>query len=112
MHGYENNNLYLFLRSKFGTDDAQRLMKAYRVGTAKHWPGACVFWQTDVGDNTRTGKVMLYNADNGKRVKHPFNHVTWVHSLLRLPDFNLRQCFFRRTPIADEQRQAGCNSRE
>ena len=37
---------------------------------------------------------MLYNAENGKCVKEPFNHVTWVHSLLRVPDFNLRQCFF------------------
>uniref|UniRef100_UPI0026774092 DUF6371 domain-containing protein n=1 Tax=uncultured Duncaniella sp. TaxID=2768039 RepID=UPI0026774092 len=52
------------------------------------------FWQTDANGDTRTGKVMLYNADSGKRVKEPFNHVTWVHSLLRLPDFNLRQCFF------------------
>ena len=94
LHGYENNNLYLFLRSKFGADDAIRLMKDYHVGTSKHWPGSCVFWQTDVEGKTRTGKVMLYNSDNGKRVKYPFNHVTWVHSLLRLPDFNLRQCFF------------------
>ena len=37
---------------------------------------------------------MLYDAETGRRVKEPFNHVTWVHSLLRLPDFNLRQCFF------------------
>ena len=37
---------------------------------------------------------MLYNAENGKRIKEPFNHVTWVHSLLKMPDFNLRQCFF------------------
>ena len=94
LHGYEKNNLYLFLRSKFGAEDALRLMKDYRVGTSKHWPGSCVFWQTDVNGDTRTGKVMLYNAENGKRVKEPFNYVTWVHSLLRLPDFNLRQCFF------------------
>ncbi|MDE7346293.1 MAG: hypothetical protein K2N48_06095 [Muribaculaceae bacterium] len=94
LHGYENNNLYLFLRSKFGTEDALLLMKDYRVGTSKHWPGSCVFWQTDVEGKTHTGKVMLYNSDNGKRVKYPFNHVTWVHSLLRLTDFNLRQCFF------------------
>lgn len=94
LHGYEKNNLYLFLHSKFGAEDAFRLMKDYRVGTSKHWPGSCVFWQTDVNGETRTGKVMLYNADSGKRVKEPFNHVTWVHSLLRLPDFNLRQCFF------------------
>ena len=69
-------------------------MKDYRVGTSKHWHGSCVFWQSDINGCVRTGKVMLYDADNGKRVKHPFNHVTWVHSLLKLPDFNLRQCFF------------------
>ncbi len=94
LHGYEKNNLYLFLRSKFGAEDALRLMNDYRVGTSKHWPGACVFWQTDINSCVRTGKVMLYDAETGKRVKKPFNHVTWVHSLLRLPDFNLRQCFF------------------
>ena len=92
--GYKKNNLYLFLRSKFGDEDALRLMKDYRVGTSKHWPGSCVFWQTDINSCVRTGKVMLYEAESGKRVKEPFNHVTWVHSLLRLPDFNLRQCFF------------------
>lgn len=94
LHGYEQNNLYLFLRSKFGAEEAERLMKNYRVGTSKHWPGSCVFLQTDVDGNARTGKVMLYDAENGKRVKQPFNHVTWVHSLLKLPDYNLRQCFF------------------
>lgn len=94
LHGYEKNNLFLFLRSKFGAKEALRLMHDYRVGTSRHWPGACVFWQTDIDGNTRTGKVMLYDDGTGKRVKHPFNHVTWVHSLLRLPDFNLRQCFF------------------
>ena len=94
LHGYEKNNLYLFLRSKFGAEDAIKLIKDYRVGTSKHWPGSCVFWQTDANGDTRTGKVMLYNADSGKRVKEPFNHVTWVHSLLKMPDFNLRQCFF------------------
>ena len=94
LHGYEKNNLYLFLRSKFGAEDAFRLMKDYRVGTSKLWPGSCVFWQTDIDGNVRTGKVMLYDAETGRRVKEPFNHVTWVHSLFRLPDFYLRQCFF------------------
>ena len=94
LHGYEKNNLYLFLGSKFGAEDALRLMKDYRVGTSKHWPGACVFWQTDINGSVRTGKVMLYDTESGKRVKEPFNHVTWAHSLLQLPDFNLRQCFF------------------
>lgn len=94
LHSYDRNNLYLFLRSKFGDVDAMRMMAAYRVGTSRHWPGACVFWQTDIDGRTRTGKVMLYDADSGKRVKQPFNHVSWAHSLLKIPNFNLRQCFF------------------
>lgn len=94
LHGYDRNNLYLFLRSKFGDVDAMKMMNNYHVGTSRHWPGACVFWQTDIDGRTRTGKVMLYDADNGKRVKHPFNHVSWAHSLLKRPNFNLRQCFF------------------
>ena len=94
LHGYHLNNLYLFLRSKFGAEEAERLIGVYRVGTSKHWPGSCVFWQTDINGSVRTGKVMLYDAETGKRVKQPFNHVTWVHSLLKMPDFNLRQCFF------------------
>lgn len=94
LHGYDRNNLFLFLRSKFGVGDAMRMMNEYRVGTSRHWPGACVFWQTDIDGRTRTGKVMLYDAGSGKRIKHPFNHVSWVHSLLKIPDFNLLQCFF------------------
>jgi len=94
LHGYDRNNLYHFLQSKFGDVDAMRMMTDYRVGTSRHWPGACVFWQTDIDGRTRTGKVMLYDAESGNRVKHPFNHVSWAHSLLKIPDFNLRQCFF------------------
>lgn len=94
LHGYDRNNLFLFLKSKFGPDDAERMMREYCVGTSKHWPGACVFWQTDINGRVRTGKVMLYNAESGKRVKEPFNHVSWAHSLMKLPHYNLRQCFF------------------
>ena len=39
LHSYHLNNLYLFLRSKFGAEEAVRLMEDYRVGTSKHWPG-------------------------------------------------------------------------
>ncbi len=94
LRGYHLNNLFIFLQSMFGTDEAERLMKRYRIGTSKHWQGACIFWQTDILGRVRAGKVMLYNAESGKRVKHPFNHVTWAHSLLKIPDFKLRQCFF------------------
>lgn len=94
LHGYWANNLYLFLCSKLGVKETDRVIARYRVGTSKHWPGACVFWQTDIKGRVRTGKVMLYDAVSGKRVKAPFNHVTWAHSLMKIPEFKLRQCFF------------------
>ena len=64
------------------------------MGTSKHWPGATVFWQVDISGRVRTGKVMLYNPENGRRIKEPHNYITWVHSLLKKENFNLRQCLF------------------
>lgn len=67
-----------------------------------HWDGATVFWQIDRDERVRTGKIMLYNSETGKRVKHPFNHVTWVHSLLHKDGFHLRQCFFGEHLLASD----------
>ena len=94
MQHYEANNLFRFLSLKFGREQTMELMKRYHVGTSKHWHGATVFWQTDCKDKARTGKIILYNPQTGKRVKQPFCHVTWVHAALHLTNFNLRQCFF------------------
>ena len=94
MQHYEANNLFRFLCLKFGREQTMELMKRYHVGTSKQWQGATVFWQTDCKGKVRTGKIILYNPQTGKRVKQPFCHVTWVHSALHLTDFNLRQCFF------------------
>lgn len=91
---YEANNLFLFLSSQFGETATLSLMEKYHVGTSKHWNGATVFWQVDNQGKVRTGKVMLYNPDTGKRVKEPYNHVSWVHSLIPHKEYNLSQCFF------------------
>lgn len=69
-------------------------MKLYRVGTANHWQGSTVFWQTDIQGKVRTSKIMLYNPANGRRIKEPHNHITWVHSLIHKDGFTLKQCFF------------------
>ena len=91
---YEANNLFLFLSSQFGEAATLSLMEKYHVGTSKHWTGATVFWQVDNQGKVRTGKVMLYYPETGKRVKEPYNHISWVHSLIPHKDFNLCQCFF------------------
>ncbi|HTD39228.1 MAG TPA: DUF6371 domain-containing protein [Mucilaginibacter sp.] len=79
---YERNNFVQYLLETFGIDVTYRLICQYRVGTAKHWRGATVFWQIDAEGWVRTGKIMLYDTQTGKRVKKPFSHITWAHCLL------------------------------
>lgn len=94
LRGYPANKLFQFLSAQFGETETLKLMKKYKVGTSKYWDGATVFWQTDNQGRVRTGKIMLYNSETGKRVKEPYNHVTWVHSVLHKGNYNLKQCFF------------------
>lgn len=91
---YQTNKLFQYLTSQFGEEDTLKLCRKYKVGSAKYWEGATVFWQTDINGRVRTGKVMLYDSETGKRIKQPYNHITWAHSLLKQEDFNLKQCFF------------------
>ncbi len=91
---YGNNNFVKFLLPKFGKTVTEKLISQYFIGTSTHWPGSVVFWQTDKYGKIRTGKIMLYNESDGRRIKKPYNHITWVHSALKLPDFELRQVFF------------------
>jgi hypothetical protein len=91
---YETNQLVIYLRRLFGVTIAENLICKYFIGTSKKWEGATVFWQIDVDGKIRAGKIMLYNPSTGKRIREPFSHLTWVHYELKMPDFELRQCFF------------------
>lgn len=103
---YEQNNFVKWLVSLFGEDVTSQIIGLYHLGTSRHQfrhpehsgylspRGSCVFWQVDRGGKVRSGKVMLYDPLNGRRVKTPFSHITWVHRALKLKDFNLQQCFF------------------
>lgn len=94
LRNYNSNNFALFLAEKFGVDAALALIGKYFIGTSKHWSGATVFWQIDTHGKVRTGKIMLYDNHSGKRVKYPYNHITWVHSAINEPEFELKQCLF------------------
>jgi hypothetical protein len=87
---YTENNFVKFLFGLFGAEITVQLIEKYCIGTSKHWRGATIFWQI-AEDGIRTGKIMLYNPDSGKRVKDKIN---WVHSVLKVENFNLKQCFF------------------
>ena len=83
-----------YLANLWDYEVAYYLADKYNIGTSKHWQGATVFWQVDIKGNVRSGKIMLYNASNGKRVKEPYNHINWAHKALKLDGFNLEQCYF------------------
>lgn len=91
---YGANHLVQFLTQRLGVNAVQHLLEQYRIGTHHHWRGSTVFWYVDAQQQVCSGKVMLYNPADGRRVKQPFNHITWMHSLLKMEGFSRRACLF------------------
>lgn len=100
------DNFSKFLFSKFDPESVIQTLLKYKVGESPKWDGATVFWQIDRDFDIRTGKIILYNVDSGKRVKEPYPHVTWEHvadkGLDFIPDYNLSQCLFGEHLISDD----------
>lgn len=98
------DNFSTYLINHFGPRAVEFLLK-YKVGESDKWEGATVFWQIDKDYDTRTGKIMLYD-ENCKRVKEPYNKVSWAHcqdkGLNFTYDYNLKQCLFGEHLINDE----------
>lgn len=88
------NHFIKYLANLFGHEITSQLIDNYFLGSSHYWPGSTVFWQVDSLGNIRTGKIMLYDAISGKRVKVPFNHIHWAHKVLGQPEFILKQCLF------------------
>ena len=98
---YHLNPLFRFLATKLGNEEVERIFRLYNVGTSRQWNGSTVYWYRDIQDSYRSGKVMGYDPTNGHRIKKPYNQVTWSHSLLKLPDFNMNLCLFGEHLIAN-----------
>jgi len=90
MSSYTLNPFVNFLKKDFDSKTVDWLIERYRLGTSKKFGGSVVFWQIDTLGKVRTGKVMNYNSETGKRS----NGITWAHKLINAPDFELRQCLF------------------
>ncbi len=103
LKGYTHNNFILFCIDKFGVETTDHLVSQYFVGSSSYWQGATIFWQVDINYNVRAGKIMLYNPLNCKRVKEPFNHITWSHTAFNHLDFNLSQCLFGEHLLNDDK---------
>lgn len=91
LKGYTENNLIKYLHTHFDINTVSNLIYLYKIGTSKRYNGGTtVFWQIDVHDRIRTGKLIKYDK-HGHRIKGLNN---WVHSVLKTDNFNLEQCFF------------------
>ncbi|MCA9749039.1 MAG: hypothetical protein KC414_08030 [Romboutsia sp.] len=95
------DNFSGYLYNNFNNEIVKKILIRYKVGCVKKWDSdATVFWQIDRDFDVRTGKIMLYNYQTGKRVKNPFNHISWAHTPYKENDFGdnadycLTQCFF------------------
>ena len=91
------NNLIEYLSTVFDPLIIEGLVDEYKIGTTKS--GACIFYQFDVKERCRGGKIIQYSKENGHRVKDTVYPVTWVHSELKRKglisqDWELTQCLF------------------
>lgn len=92
-----NSNFVRFLCNHFSKESIQTTVEEYALGATKNQE--VIFWQMDINGKFRTGKVMQYNPNTGKRIKHQSGAINWVHNLLKksspeFKNFNLQQCYF------------------
>ena len=92
-----NSNFVLFLRQHFNEEQIKEAMNNYSLGATKY--KEVVFWQIDINGKVRTGKIMQYNPETGRRIKHKSGAINWVHNKLKkcdptFFDFKLSQCYF------------------
>ena len=93
--GWGNNNLikYWTRNNLFDVNTIEKTLNKYIVGTTANTfgGGASMFWQVDANNDVRSGKVIQYCPNSGKRMK---KKITWAHTLFKINDFNLEQCLF------------------
>ena len=80
------SNFAQWLIAKFRSERVEAMADEYHLGYTRD--GSVIFWQISITGEIRTGKVMQYDPATGRNTKR-FN---WVHSLLKDPQFVLKQC--------------------
>lgn len=94
-----DSHLITFLRTFLDPIIIEGLIDEYQIGVTKSQ--GTIFFQIDAQGRCRTGKIMLYNPEDGHRIKDPDvpSRITWVHSVMKqagmLPkEWELTQCLF------------------
>jgi hypothetical protein len=93
---YDINPLVTYLYSHYTKNEVNATIDKYQVGTSNRFNYSTVFWQMDNTGNIRSGKIMAYDITTGKRVKKEDGSplISWAHTALNIPEFNLNQCLF------------------
>ena len=64
LKGWTTNNLVLHIwrNTKVHYDDICDMIYQYGIGTSTHtfYKNGCIFWQTDINGDVRTGKIVQY----------------------------------------------------
>lgn len=92
LNSSKNAGLINFLESKFGEVETNKVISKYQLGAVE---SGIVFWQIDTSNRVRTGKIMKYDSQTGKRLKgsSPTN-IIWAHKHFYKDGFNYVQCLF------------------
>ncbi|MBP1630706.1 MAG: hypothetical protein H6Q15_1599 [Bacteroidetes bacterium] len=94
------SNFLKFLGRVFSQDTVGRLVGDYYIAGTKN--KEVIFWQIDSMYRVRTGKIIQYDPQTGKRIRRGESNspnINWVHSALKkqgkLPEkWLLTQCLF------------------
>ncbi|MBC7749069.1 MAG: hypothetical protein H7Z76_10930, partial [Methylotenera sp.] len=104
----QSNTFTNFLIALFGKERAGNLVNRYQIGTTKN--AETIFYQVDLKGNIRSGKIMKYNLTDstqtalGRDCKRDKSiNPNWVHSKLKLENFNLFQCLFGEHLLTDNK---------
>lgn len=95
----EENNLYRFLCSRFPKEAVDATFDLYRVGSAIKWQEyggiSTAFPQIDEQGRLHQVKVMVYNPQDGKRIKDGGDKIAYMgKQILNDYNANLQQTFF------------------
>jgi len=94
MRNYERNNFVSFIHKHFASDEVEKVIDLYKLGTSHRINGSVVFWYIDKQHEVRSGKIMQYNSSTGNRVKDCWNSIRWVHELASIKNFHYENCLF------------------
>lgn len=89
-----------FLSKYFNPLELAYTIEKYRIGDTKD--GRVIYWQIDEENRVRTGKMMLYDPNTGRRVKKQHNSFDWVHRHIKKL-FQLEQCLYGLHLIKEEK---------